>query len=126
MHIAGHVLSAVPFLFFDLPGVAVGAVLPDITWVRNEIDYRRSSIRPWAAWLKTLPERRIRSYRVAHSFLTVSLLFFISSVSSSGILFQVLLGWGLHLLLDLPTHDGRMRQMPFYPFSWRWPWVLKL
>ena len=121
MHFAGHLLSAVPFALLGMPAAAVGAVLPDVTWIGNEIRFRRSSVRPWHRWVEGLPARRIRPYRVAHSFLLPALLMLLPYDAAR----QLALGWVVHLLLDLPTHWGVMRQQPLYPLAWRWPWTFR-
>jgi hypothetical protein len=116
MHLVGHALSALPFLAVGMPHAALGALAPDLTWIGNELRYRWSHERPWSRWIATLPARRIVPYRIAHSLfvpLTLSLLG----------AHELALGWALHLLLDLPTHRGIMRQQPLYPFTWRWPWT---
>lgn len=45
-------------------------------------------------------------YRLAHSALTMILVFFIISFYFHSFYWPVIAGWGLHLLLDLPFHKG--------------------
>ncbi len=122
MHLVGHLLSAVPFALLGMPGSAVGALLPDVTWIANELRFRRSGVKRWADWIPTLDPKYIMPYRFAHSFFAPLLL----ALLPYDLTREVALGWALHLLLDLPTHWGVMRQQPFYPLSkWRWPWTFK-
>lgn len=111
-------------LFFFL-----GSVAPDLTWVQNELQYRRflrnvSGSTPFREWVLFLPEEDITPYRLAHSFLVTLPVFLSMSVVVGEVWVAFSLGWILHLLLDLPTHSGRMTQLPLYPYEWRWPWVL--
>ena len=91
---------------------------PDLTWVRNEIDYRRQNLR-WCDWIDTVQEHRVIAYRLAHSALVVVPLCIAMQW------WWFLLGWCIHVIMDLPTHSGRMQQQPLYPIKWRWPWLLK-
>lgn len=120
MHLLAHSLSALPFLISDYPLIALGAVAPDITFVANEIRFRKSLYTDWQKWaLCNLKEQDCIAYRIAHSILIVIpiCLFFEW--------YEFLLGWCMHIALDLPTHWGLMRQRPFYPFAWKWRWVFR-
>ncbi|MEK6954729.1 MAG: hypothetical protein AABX01_06985 [Candidatus Micrarchaeota archaeon] len=57
-------------------------------------------------------------YAVSHSFITAAAFGVLASVLSGGFYFPIL-GWFLHILLDLYTHKGSPvePQMPFYPFE---------
>ena len=115
MNILWHTATAVPFLLAGHPLVALGCVLPDVTWLAQELRFRLSGEPDWHVWIETCPERHLVLYRTAHSVFTIG---------AVAVFFpELAAGWALHLMLDLPTHTGRMRQRPVYPFSWRWPWT---
>jgi hypothetical protein len=124
MHLIGHGLSAIPFALTGHWWMALGAIAPDITWLRNEWQFRRSGTKEWGAWIVTLPESRITAYRIAHGVpFIVAAAVTTYLVAPAAVTFW--LGWALHVALDLPTHEGRMRQQPLFPFShWRWPWTI--
>lgn len=117
MHIAGHALSALPFVALGQWEVAVGCILPDLAWVPREVQYRRSGVRPWATWSRTLTEGDLLWYRCTHSVLLWVAVSFVSLPLAVGAL--------VHILLDLPTHGGLLTQRPLFPFTWRWPWPRK-
>ena len=114
MRIEAHILSGVPFLLAGYPLVALGCLLPDLTWVANEVTIQRSGKDPLDV-IDELPEWRIVPYRIVHSFFTLLAVAYFSPALA--------IGMAIHVALDLPTHGGRMRQIPFYPIPWRWPWV---
>lgn len=119
MHLVGHLLSAVPFAVAGMPLAAAGALLPDTTWIINEVRYRWSGVRPWHRWSEGhLLLRHLWPYRIAHSLFTPLGIALWGSP-------DLALGWALHIALDLPTHRGIMRQQPLYPITWRWPWTFK-
>jgi len=123
MNIAWHAASALPLLAIDQPWAALGAVAPDVTWIANEIRFRRSDCSTWNIWIPTVPNRHIVPYKIAHSLFTVALVALFGFVWPE--IWAFCVGWVLHLALDWPTHGGRMRQQPLYPFAWRFPWVLR-
>lgn len=50
-------------------------------------------------------------------------------VTHSLLFWLVIGGWiavgaAVHLMLDWPTHRGRMQQQPLWPIEWRWPWLM--
>ena len=120
-HAVVHVATSVGLVFVS-PYAAVGALLPDVGWVRNESRVRKALPTPPLETIAQLTDAQVRVYRVFHSLLlwagvAVSALW----VPAVGYL---ALGVLVHVVLDLPTHDGRMQQRPIYPFKWRWPWIL--
>lgn len=120
MHILAHSITATPFLLLGSYAGAAGAVAADLTWLYAEWRFRRSGVTVWRDWAETsITPMLALPYRLAHSLLIVPPL-----CAWFG-WYEFLLGWCIHLLMDLPTHGGVMRQRPFYPFNWRWPWVLK-
>lgn len=120
MNIAYHSITALPFIATGNYWAALGCVVPDLTWISNEIRFRNSYISDWKVWARYyLRDHHCTWYRVAHSSLIVVPICLILHWH------QFLLGWCIHVALDLPTHYGRMQQMPFYPFLWRWKWVFK-
>lgn len=134
MHLMGHAASALPFLAAGWPWAAAAAIAPDLTWVVNEIRYRRwaneerrrGNSGRWEEWIDGIEEKQLVPYRIAHStlLLCVACAVAVASGAQEWVVGQVAVGWGVHLLLDLPTHRGRMQQCPFYPFMWRWPWLI--
>lgn len=124
MHLIGHALSALPFVAAGSWWGAAGALAPDLTWALNEWRYRRSSVRPWTAWVSSRPESELLAYRLSHGAPCI-----IAAAAATWALYPQALafwfGWVLHVALDLPTHKGRMRQQPLFPLSsWRWPWTI--
>jgi hypothetical protein len=119
MHLLAHSLSAIPFIG-DYPYIALGAVAPDLTFIVNEIKFRKSPYSNWQAWaIVNLKEKHCIAYRIAHSALIVIPICLIFDW------YEFLIGWFIHIALDLPTHWGLMQQRPFYPFAWKWRWVLR-
>lgn len=120
MNIVAHSVTAIPFIATGQWWAALGCVAPDVTWIWNEIEYRRSSIESWDVWSRlNLTFANTLLYRLAHSILVV-----VPICAFNG-WWEFLLGWSIHVACDLPTHAGYMRQQPFYPLQWRWPWVIK-
>lgn len=120
MNIGLHSVTAIPFVATGQWWAALGCVAPDVTWAWNEIQYRRSSIRPWSLWARmNLTATNTMLYRMAHSVLIVL------PICAYYGWWEFFMGWAVHVACDLPTHDGYMRQQPFYPFQWRWQWVIK-
>ena len=117
MNVLWHAATMVPFLAFGQYEVAIGCIIPDVTWFAQEVRFRLAEEADWYVWIETSPERHLVAYRCAHS------LFFIGLVMA--FFPAVALGWCIHLALDLPTHSGRMQQRPLYPLKWRWPWVIQ-
>jgi hypothetical protein len=117
----GHILSAVPFAVLGQWHIAAGCLAPDVSWVPSEVAYRLSPVKRWVDWIETQPEShwRLILYRLCHTTFMPILLALWD--------WQFAAGYALHLLLDLVTHRGRMRQMIFYPLTlWQWPerWTL--
>ncbi len=119
MHEKYHMLSAVPFLAIGEYSIALGCVLPDVTWIHNEVAFRRSSTANWHEWIKTRKSIHILPYRIAHSVVLWCLL---GSLTGW---WGLVIGCIIHIALDLPTHTGIMRQEPLYPIRWRWPWTVE-
>lgn len=114
-----HALTAVPFLISGNYLTALGCIIPDISWVPNEILFRKSSIPKWHDWIKTLNTHLIIPYRLFHSvplWITFCLYF-----DQAELLYGVL----IHIFFDLFTHTGIMRQQPLYPLTWSWKWTLQ-
>lgn len=120
MNVIAHSITAVPFIALGMPYAALGCVIADATWVWNEWRFRKSGIKNWNEWAnQSLNANNTMAYRLAHSALIVAPLCVAFGY------WQFLLGWTIHLLLDLPTHGGYMTQRPLYPFKWKWKWILK-
>jgi hypothetical protein len=126
MHIRDHAIVAAPLLLAGMPFAALGAVAPDLTWAANEVRFRRSGASDWHEWSETLTDRDVRAYRIAHSLALVAAAWAASTWLGLAWGEQFCLGWAIHVACDLPTHDGRMRQMPLYPIKWRWQWPMTL
>lgn len=134
MKVQWHVASAIPFLVAGHPFAALACVLPDLPWLFQEVKYRaRLNVYgwiPWHTWIRNNPpsENVLEAYRITHSSLIA-----LSLAASTWYdrwqvgVWWLTAGWLTHHALDLLTHDGAMRAMPFYPFRWRVPrsWVLK-
>lgn len=120
MNVFWHAGSAIALLAVGCPpAAAVGAIVPDVTWVANEWRFRTSGYYSWHRWAKdTLIPRMVMPYRLAHSALVVPPVCLLFDAH------WFLLGWAVHIIMDLPTHRGVMQQMPLYPIKWRWPWLL--
>ena len=120
MHLLAHSISAIPFIVTDHPWAAIGAIAPDLTWLYNEYRFRNSNYNHWHNWaFYYLKERHCVLYRLAHSIImVVPLCLFFGW-------YEFLMGWCVHIALDLPTHWGMMQQQPLYPFTWKWKWVFK-
>lgn len=119
MKAPGHLLSALPFVLTGHYPAAIGCLLPDLVWIPNEIAFRRSSWASWKNWVIYQPDWTFIPYRLCHSLFAPTLVYLISPGAA--------LGWAIHLLLDIPTHRGRMAAMPLYPITrWQWPerWTL--
>lgn len=122
MTLWAHAATAAPFLLVgDLPA-AVGCVLPDLSLAAVELAFRRSGIAEYAVFIAQVPAGSLVLYRLAHSLLVLGAVLVLLLMLGHGATFCI--GWGVHLVLDLPTHRGRMRQQPLYPLKWRWPWAL--
>lgn len=114
MKFPAHLASAIPFLVMGNYPYALGCILPDLSWVPNEISFRKSGFRNWGVWILYRTERSLVPYRLCHSFLAPLLIAYFSR--------GLAVGWLIHLLLDAPTHRGRMALMPIYPLSkWQIP-----
>jgi hypothetical protein len=124
MHIRDHGLVALPLLLVGMPWMALGAVAPDVTWIANELRFRRSRLKRFEWWIEFLPESQIVAYRIAHSFLTIGAAWAVAVTLDGAAAQHFCAGWALHVACDLPTHNGRMTQQPLYPFAWRWPWPM--
>lgn len=120
MHIGMHSMTALPFLVTGQYEAAIGCILPDIGWLHNEYAFRRSGYGNWRAWsIVQLTELMCMPYRITHSIPLVTAFCFAFDA------WQLWIGCMLHIIIDLPTHDGVMRQRPFYPFTqWQWPWTI--
>lgn len=115
-HSAWHFLSALACAPFSL-AAACGALLPDVAWLPNEALIRRSKRMPLEV-IDSLPSSRLWLYRATHSCWTWAIVAAWQPAISVGAM--------LHLAMDWPTHDGRMRQQLLWPLPWKWPkaWVI--
>jgi len=119
MHEKYHVGSAILFAAVGQYHIALGCILPDISWIKNEIDFRRSKYTNWHDWSKTLTEKDVIPYRIAHSVLLWGIFGLLTGY------WYIVLGVLVHIAMDLPTHAGIMTQVPLYPFKWKWKWIIK-
>jgi len=119
MHLMAHSISTVPFLMLGSPEGALGAIFPDLAWIHAEIMYRLSGEKNWKRWAeKAVTPLVVLPYRLTHSALVVV------PVCVWFDAYEFLLGWTVHILMDLPTHSGVMTQQPLYPIKWKWKWIL--
>jgi len=106
MHLKWHLLSGVigipqfGFIFF------IGAVVPDLPLIYNEIKIRKAR-KPFNS--NTLSKVELIIYRVFHSILLTIVLWLFKPELAGGIL--------LHIILDAFTHSGKMAWQPLYPLS---------
>lgn len=120
MNIGYHAATAVPFIATGNYWAALGCVAPDLTWIYNEILFRASGYKDWHKWAKEcITDNSVIPYRIAHSALIVV------PVCLYMQWYSFLLGWCIHIALDLPTHWGKMQQRPLFPFKWRWPFIFR-
>lgn len=109
VHALGHL--ALGLALAPLAGwpALVGALAPDAALALLEPNVRRVGVyRAWrdaAGW-------RLAPYRLTHSLWLVGLL--LALWPALGV------GWLSHVLADLPTHAGLLRQQPLWPLRWRW------
>lgn len=124
-HLLVHFGSAAVLFAIGEPYAAVGALVPDLSWVRNELRIRAALPTSPHETIAALTDAQVRVYRIAHSILLWCVAALVFVLVGEGWAVRFVFGVVLHIVLDLPTHDGRMRQLPLYPFRWRWPWVLR-
>lgn len=93
----------------------IGALLPDVAWLRNEFEIRRARATVGQV-IDALPAAALVPYRITHSLITWGIVAPFAP--------WLALGAAVHLMLDWPTHDGRMRQEPLWPLPVRWPRAL--
>lgn len=106
MHFKWHLLTGVVgasqlgFVFL------VGAVIPDLPLIRNEVKIQKTG-KPFNS--NTLSKIELVMYRVFHSLLLITLVALIKPALASGML--------LHVIIDAFTHNGKMSWQPLYPLS---------
>ncbi|MBI2650622.1 hypothetical protein HYX04_04895 [Candidatus Woesearchaeota archaeon] len=115
---------------------ALFGVLPDILsfgilFVMNMIN---GNFHRGPPALNTLPKWLFTAYNLTHSFvLFVAVFFAVFLITKNWYL--PLLAWGIHILIDVPTHSFRFFPTPFlwpisdYMFngiSWATPWFMLL
>ena len=115
-NIGFHIASAIPFVVVGQYSVALGCVLPDAAWLPNELKIQRDGNAQRV--INNLSARELWLYRITHSMLLWGIVWLL------GVGSDIAIGALIHILFDLPTHRGRMRQQPLYPMQWRWPWAL--
>ncbi len=84
--------------------------------------------------LNTLPKWLFTAYNLTHSFVLFVAVFFAVFLLAKN-WYLPLLAWGIHILIDIPTHSFRFFPTPFlwpisgYMFngiSWATPWFMLL
>lgn len=119
-HVGWHIASAVPFVVAGQYEIAVGCLLPDLSWLRNEVAIQINKPTRPLDTIEGFTDEEVLPYRIFHSVL------FWGAAAAVGLFsWKIVLGVLIHLALDQPTHTGKMQQMPLFPFRWRWPWTLK-
>lgn len=136
MKVQWHVACAVGFVVAGAPVAAICTLLPDLPWVWEEWKYRRSraflhakeqQTLWWHTWMRGRaydpPSWALRMYRCTHSLLALPLLYAVVPTRTAALL--VVLGWGVHLVLDSFSHAGAMGWRPLYPLlpETRFPWT---
>jgi len=104
MHFKWHLLSGVIGATQLGLGFFVGAVIPDLPLVWNEIKIRKTG-KSFNA--NSLSKVELIMYRVSHSMLLIIVLWLVKPELSSGVL--------VHVILDMFTHSGKMSWQPLYP-----------
>ena len=106
MHFKWHLLSGVvgapQFGLIFL----VGAVIPDLPLIWNEIKIQKTGK---SFDSNSLSKVELTMYRVSHSILLVIGLGLIKPELAGGVL--------LHIIIDAFTHSGKMAWQPLYPLS---------
>ncbi len=111
------------------------AILPDLLFGIPALIYfafRKSP--PYHAFISET-SLIYKLYYLFHSPLTMFFCFFISSLFIGRFFYPLLLGWGMHVVIDFLTHQSIAPPRPFYPISslevkglisWGEPWFLAL
>lgn len=69
---------------------------------------------------KEYPEEVNRPYEIAHSFVTLLLFAIITFILNPNLVLPLVVGYGIHLLMDILTHraePGWAAPKPLFPFS---------
>jgi membrane-bound metal-dependent hydrolase YbcI (DUF457 family) len=110
--------------FTELMQVGFFSVLPDMIWGIPAFSYfiyrylRGDKIIRDKRGIPRSSKNFEKIYNFSHSFSVMALMFGILSLIFSRLYFPLLLGWGLHLLIDILIHkDSVFRQRPLYPLS---------
>lgn len=134
MDIGSHLLTgAIVSTFFDSPVVKgaciLGSIAPDISLVPIYLDKIRQTkslnIFKFVSYIGDQdpfppPKIWMNIYFAGHSFVLV--LFLWGAGYFHPLWWGFSAGYASHLILDIPTHNGKWSQRPFYPLH---PWALK-
>lgn len=111
-------------------------ILPDILsfGIIFAINLINGNLRRGPPPLNSLPDWLFAAYNMTHSFIIFSAVFLLIYIITKK-WFWPLMAWGLHILIDIPTHSFRFFPTPFlwplsdYKFdgiSWATPWFMLL
>lgn len=112
-HFVVHCVSAVPFVIMNDWLGMVGCVIPDITWIGNEIKIRRVGVGLVHETIDQFSDVELLPYRISHSVLIWLLLCML------GLSWSLFLGVCIHIGMDLFTHKGKMNPLLLFPIGWR-------
>lgn len=115
------------------PAVLFG-VLPDILsfGILMAVNVFSGNFHKGMPRLETIPKWLFAAYNLTHSLVMFSLVFFAIFIITKN-WYWPLLGWAIHILIDIPTHSTRYFPTPFlwplssYSFngiSWATPWFM--
>ncbi|HLD49271.1 MAG TPA: hypothetical protein VJB11_02810 [archaeon] len=99
--------SVLPDLFWGIPvfSIMIGSILmgKKIKFTREKNEHRK---------------KFGKLYNISHSFVAMFVVFFALSILKLSFYYPVLLGWGLHLVIDMIVHkESYFEQKPLYPLS---------
>jgi len=98
--------SVLPDLIWGIPAFFV------FVWSKIKTGKGRLLIHEREGWIRSL-------YYSSHSFVSIFILFAISSVLTKSIYTPLVYGWGLHLLFDMFLHKGTLGNKPLYPLGYK-------
>lgn len=95
-------------LFGILPDLATFGILFTINMINGSLQKGRPSLEALPTWI-------FASYNLTHSFIAFAVVFIAIYVITRK-WFWPLAAWGLHILIDVPTHS-----LAFFPTPFLWP-----
>lgn len=114
-HLALHSAISLAFASFGCLDGALACVAPDVALLPNELRYRMSRATSFEQWADTLGEEDIRLYRFTHSLLLAPVALLVAACCGALSTWAVV-GYIVHLVMDLRTHTDLFSQRPLYPW----------